>query len=160
VTDSHGRKAKTWIVLTGGRAGFALAATLFALIIIGAIVAASFALGMLEQYGGRVALSSEQAREAAEWGIAETAANLPAASLSAIPIGAPALDLGTIQLAEGLQASRTVSRLTSTLFLFRSQGTQHDRTGRPLASRWVASLVRLNPSGSAVQTERGWIQLF
>jgi hypothetical protein len=160
MTDCRVPKTKAWTVLTRGREGFALATALFALIIIGAIVAASFALGMLEQYGGRVALSSEQAREAAEWGIAEAAASLPAASLSAIPVGAPALDLGTIQPAAGIEASRTVSRLTSTLFLFQSRGTQHDRTGRPLASRWVASLVRLNPSGSAVQTERGWIQLF
>ncbi len=160
MTDCRRPKAGGWNGLIGGREGFALATALFALIIIGAIVAASFALGMLEQYGGRVALWSEQAREAAEWGLAEAAQNLPAATLGSIPIGAPALDLGTIQPAAGVEARRTVSRLTSTLFLIRSQGIQHDPTGRPLASRWVASLVRLIPSGSAVQTERGWIQLF
>jgi hypothetical protein len=146
--------------LADGRGGFALATALFALIIIGAIVAASFALGMLEQYGGRVALSSEQAREAAEWGLADAAANLSEASLGAMAIGAPALDLGTIQPTAGVEASRTVSRLTSSLFLIRSRGIQHDPTGRPLATRWLASLVRLIPPGTVVQTERSWIQLF
>jgi hypothetical protein len=140
--------------------GFALVATLFALLIIAAIIAGSFAAARLEVQAARVSLFTEQAREAAEWGVADAEANLSAANLGELVVGAPPVDLGAIQPAVGISSSRQVSRLTSALFLVRAQGVRRDAAGRPLASRWVGSLVRIKAPGNLVQIERGWIQLY
>jgi hypothetical protein len=140
--------------------GFALIATLFGLLIMAAIVAGSFAAARLELQAARVSLFTEQAREAAEWGLADVAANLSAANLGDLVVGAPPVDLGGIQPAVGISSSRQVSRLTSALFLIRAQGVRRDAAGRPLASRWVGSLVRIKAPGILVQIERGWIQLY
>jgi hypothetical protein len=140
--------------------GFALATTLFALIIIGAIVAGSFATARLELKAGEVSLFTEQAREAAEWGLTDAVANLSASGLGELVIGAPPVDLGAIQPTVGISSSRQVSRLTGALFLVRAQGVRRDAAGRVLSSRWVGSLVRIVSPANLVQIERGWIQLY
>jgi hypothetical protein len=137
--------------------GIALAAAIFALAVIGAIVAGNFFLGRLEQQSGRSLLFAYQAHAAAEAGLAEAAANISAGVLEQLAVG-ELLDLGTLDLGTGVSVSRHLSRLTADLFLIRARGTRFDAGGNPLATRSLGSLIRL-VNTDVTPVERGWTQL-
>ncbi len=124
-------------------AGFALATAMFALAVVGALVAGSFFAGYLEQQSGRNVTYAGQAREAAEAGLAEAISALEAPVLAKLTAGGVAVDVGTTQLAEGVTVHITVARLTSRLYLFRAQGTRHDALGGALATRTLGLLAQL-----------------
>ena len=65
--------------------GIALALAIFALVVIGALVAANFFVGRLEQQSGQNSLYARQAAEGAESGLLEAVALLPASTLVALP---------------------------------------------------------------------------
>lgn len=146
--------------------GIALAVAIFALVVIGAMVAGNFFAGRLEQQSGQNAFFAGQAAEAAEAGLTDAMATTSAAALDALSVSGPPLDLGTITLNGGVIANRQVSRLTSSLFLIRALGTRQDASGAPLARRSVGLLVRVatdSSTGTAVVVplaERGWVQLY
>lgn len=146
--------------------GIALAVAIFALVVIGAIVAGNFFAGRLEQQSGQNTFFAGQAAEAAEAGLTNAIATTPAATLDALPVGGPPLDLGTITLGDGVSANRQVSRLTTSLFLIRALGTRQDASGSPLARRSLGLLVRVATDSStgapvvAPLAERGWLQLY
>lgn len=121
----------------------ALAVALFALVIIGTLVAGTFFSGRLEQQSGQNTLFSGQASEAAEAGVTEALANTDPTALEAMVVGGPALDLGTVTLGGRVSVSRQVSRLTSTVFLIRALGSKSDAGGRPLATRALGSMAHL-----------------
>ncbi|HYF39665.1 MAG TPA: hypothetical protein VD930_08265, partial [Gemmatimonadales bacterium] len=123
--------------------GMALAVALFAMVVIGAMVAGSFFAGQLEQQSGHNTFYSSQASEAAEAGISDAIGTLKPATLLALAAGGPASDLGTVSLGTRVDASRQISRLTSSLFLIRSQGYRRNAAGTPLATRSSGTLVRL-----------------
>jgi hypothetical protein len=150
-------------------AGFALAMAMFTLAVIGALVAASFLPGRLEQQSGYNVTYASQAREAAEAGLADAVGALTAPVLEPLVSGV-ALDLGTITLGEMITAQTTVARLTSRLFIVRSRGARHDAAGGELAAHTVGLLVRIastaasTPEDAALPTviplvERSWIRL-
>jgi type II secretory pathway component PulK len=139
--------------------GIALAVALFALAVMGAIVGGNFFAGQLEQQSGRNTLFAHQAAEAAEAGLSDATASLPAATLEALPLGGEPLDLGTITLEGRVSVSRQVWRLTAKVFLIRARGIRTDAAGAPLAARSLGSLVQLVSTDVTV-LERGWVQLY
>jgi hypothetical protein len=125
----------------------ALALAIFALVVVGALVAGAFLAGHLEQRTGRGTLYAAQAADAAEAGAAETLASWDAATLNALAPGAtaafPPVPLG------GRTAYRpTVTRLNGQLFLIQSLGTRANAEGGTLARRTVGVVARLVSLGS------------
>jgi hypothetical protein len=139
--------------------GIALAVALFALAVIGAIVAGNFFAGRLEQQSGRNTLFAHQAAEGAEAGLSDATSNISAATLESLPVGGEPLDLGTLTLEGRVSVSRQVSRLTANVFLIRARGIRTDAAGAPLAARSLGSMVRLVNTDVTV-IERGWVQLY
>jgi hypothetical protein len=144
------------------RRGIALPVALFALVVIGALVAGNFFAGRLEQQSGQNSLFTAQAAEAAEAGLAEALSTTTSASIDALVIGGSPADLGGLTLGDGLTVERQVSRLTATLFMIRATGVRQNAAGIPLASRSAGLLVRLvaSPAGLAPLAERAWVQLY
>jgi hypothetical protein len=146
--------------------GMALAVAIFALVIIGALVAANFFAGRLEQQSGQNSLFTRQAAEGAETGLQEALATMPASTLAALPVGGVPLDLGTGTISPRVRVERQVARLTGTLFFLRVRGTRQDAAGAPLAARALGTLVHLvpDPAGGPLSvvrlTQRGWVQLY
>jgi hypothetical protein len=123
--------------------GMALAVALFALVIIGILVSGTLFSGRLEQQSGANTIYGSQAAEAAEAGLSDAIGTTTAPTILPLAVGGAALDLGTVSLGGRVDATRQVSRLTSSLFLIRSNGTRRNASGGPLASRSAGTLVRL-----------------
>ncbi len=148
--------------------GFALATAMFALAVIGALLAGSFLPARLEQQSGYNVTYASQAREAAEAGLVETVGALEAAALEPLVAGGVALDLGTAKLGEMITAHTTVARLTNYVFIVKSQGTRHDASGGALATRSLGLLVRLGAAAGEAGAlpvviplaERSWVRLY
>lgn len=122
--------------------GVALAMAIFALVIIGILVAGSFFAGRLEQQSGQNTLFAAQAAEAAEAGLSDAlGGTYSATTLQAIPIGTSSATT-TATLASGISYTRSVDRLTDGLFLYRSVGNRQS-AGATVATRSVGTLVRL-----------------
>jgi hypothetical protein len=122
--------------------GVALAMAIFALVIIGILVAGSFFAGRLEQQSGQNTLFASQAAEAAEAGLSDAlGGTYNATTLQAIPVGSSSAG-ATVTLASGTTYTQSVDRLTSGLFLYRSVGTRQS-AGATVATRSVGTLVRL-----------------
>jgi hypothetical protein len=144
----------------------ALAVAIFALVMIGALVAANFFAGQVEQQSGQNSLFARQAAEGAETGLGEAITIVPASTLVALPVGGAPLDLGSSALSSNVRVDRQVSRLTGTLFFIRVLGTRQNAAGAPLAARALGALVRLvpdtlgGPPHLAPLSQRGWVQLY
>jgi len=127
--------------------GVALAVAVFALVVIGALVAGTFFAGRVEQQTGMNTFFSAQAAEAAEAGLNDALATQSAGAMLAMPIDpdpADAASLGTMSVvANKVSADRSISRLTDNLFLLRSTGTRVNGAGGQLASRSIGQLIRL-----------------
>ena len=156
-------------MIRGGRTderGMALAVAIFSLVIVGALVAANFYAGLVEQQSGQNSLFARQAAEGAEAGLQEALSAVPPSTLVTLPVGGTPLDLGASAVGPGVRVERQITRLTSRLFLLRARGTRHDAAGSALAVRALGSLVRLTPdpaggSPSVVPfSQRGWVQLY
>ena len=152
-------------------AGIALAAALFSLAVIGALVASTFFAGRLEQQSGQNMFFAVQAQEAAETGLAETTGSLDAASLQALSVGGVPLDLGTKAVGEQATVRVSVGRLSSRLFLMRARGERNDAAGGILATKTLGLMVQLAPGESedleaagapvvAPLVERAWVRLY
>jgi hypothetical protein len=123
--------------------GMALAVALFAMVIIGALVAGTFFSGLQEQQSGENTLFASQAAEAAEAGISDAVGTTTPAALLALVAGGAPVDLGTVSLGSRVDASRQLSRLTSSLFLIQSVGNRRNAGETALATRTAGSLIRL-----------------
>lgn len=125
--------------------GIALAVAIFALVVIGAIVAGTFFAARLEQQSGQATVYASQAAEAAETGLSDAilsqSANAPA--LLAMPLGAtttlPALSVGA-----NASATRQIQKLTNSVFLFTALGSRTNGAGASMAVRRLGALVRLD----------------
>jgi hypothetical protein len=149
--------------------GVALVAAMFALAIIGALVASSFFAGRLEQQSGQNTVFAAQAREAAEAALTESVAGLEVGTLESLPVGGAPLDLGTAVIGHGVTARSQIRRLTSGLFLIRADGQRHSPEGTPLAGRSLGLLIHVlapsagEPGSPAIVTplsERRWVHLY
>ena len=125
--------------------GMALAVAIFALVIIGALVAGAFYAGTLEQRTGRNTLYSAEAAQAAEAGAPAVLANWDAYALNNIGNNTTT-SLGTSYMTGRTDMKYTTSatRLNTQLFLISSLGSRIDAGGNELAQRTVATLARLS----------------
>lgn len=122
--------------------GMALAVAIFALVVIGALVAGTFYSGWMEQNTGQNTIYATQAAEAAEAGLSDAVSAGNASIYTPLAIGG-SVDLGTISLGGNVSASQTATRLTETVILVRSLGRRTDASGGILAQRSVGTLTRL-----------------
>jgi hypothetical protein len=125
--------------------GMALAVAIFALVVIGALVAGAFYAGTLEQRTGRNTLYAAEAAQAAEAGPTAIMANWDQYDLNNMAVG------GTLPLGSTYMTGRTdmkyttnVTRLNPQLFLISSLGARVDAAGNNLAQRTVATMARLS----------------
>ena len=123
--------------------GMALAVALFALVIIGMLVAGTFFSGRLEQQSGQNTFYAGQAAEAAEAGISDAIGSAVPTTLMGLPVGGAALDLGTVSLGSRVDVTKSLSRLTSSVFLIRTVGSRRNAAGTAMATRSAGSLLRL-----------------
>jgi hypothetical protein len=121
--------------------GIALAVAIFALVVVGALVAGAFFAGNLEQRTGRNAVYASEAADAAESGISTVFANWDPA-LNGIAVGDSLAESAT-SLGARIAVTPKVFRLNNELFLVRSLGRRTDGSGRVLAQRTVATVGRL-----------------
>ena len=122
--------------------GMALAVAIFALVVVGALVAGAFYAGNLEQRTGRSAMYSAQAADAAEAGAAAVLGAWGAdPAIAALPVNGSTV-LAQTALGAHNAYQPTVFRLTDGMYMIRSQGTRTDAGGNVLAQRVVALLAR------------------
>jgi hypothetical protein len=126
----------------GTEAGFALAAAVFALLILSALAAGAFYAAFEEVRIGRNSRAAEAAFEAAEAGLGRAAADGPPGGWGAMPVGDSSLFTGALPAGTG-RFSGAYLRLSGQLFLIRSTGTDAAGEGQ----RTVAALARLDSTG-------------
>ena len=122
--------------------GMALAMAVFALVIIGVLVAGAFFSGRLEQRSGANSVLATEAFEAAEGGVAYTVSpdGWNTATFNALAVGTDAVQ-APVSFGANLQAVPTVTKLNASVYLVRSEG-QRLSGGNVLARRLVGTLVR------------------
>jgi hypothetical protein len=130
----------------GGRKtelGIALPVALFALVVIGALVAGNFFAGRLEHQAGQYSVYRSQAIEAAEAGLTDVVATAVLSGIASLPVGGMPMDLGTVAAGTGVSVSRQITRLTATLFLIRVTGVRQNGAGTAIATHSLGLIARL-----------------
>jgi hypothetical protein len=129
--------------------GVALVMTIFALVVVGALVAGSFFVGRAEQLTGYNTVWAAQAGEAAEAGLSDATANLDAATYLGLPVWTPAapneMVRGPNQVSgmPSLVYTTRVRRLNQQLFRVATTGQKVAPGGRVLGSQPLVQLVRI-----------------
>jgi hypothetical protein len=125
--------------------GIALVLALFALVVIGALVAGAFFVGRVEQVTGYNTVWASQAGEAAEAGLANALAQDPA-NYTGLAVWTPAngvsLALPTVT-SGGMAYTDTIRRLNNSLFEARSVGRRVGAGGLVLAQQTLVQLIRI-----------------
>ncbi len=124
-----------------GERGIALAISVFAMVVIGGLVGATFYVGHLEQRSGRNTMYATQSFEASEAGLTSvlTAWNN---SYNSMAVG-DTMTLPTVNLSGMVSFTPALTRLNSNLFLVKSTGRRTDAGGNIMAKRTVGALSRL-----------------
>ena len=123
--------------------GIALVMAVFAIVVIGALVAGTFYAGRLEQRTGLNSMSGAQSFEAAEAGLADVLDNWDTAIYNAMAPG------DTMTLPSVYMGGNTtwyvnrVTRLNDNLFQIISAGAKADAGGNIMAQRVVGTFARL-----------------
>ena len=116
--------------------GVALAMAIFALVIIGILVAGSFFAGRLEQQSGQNTLFAAQAAEAAEAGLSNALGTTQQRDdAQAIPIGTSSAG-ATVNLASGISYTPSVDRLTEAFSCTGRSGPARAPVQRWPPARW------------------------
>src|SRR6476620_7246333 len=123
--------------------GIALAVAIFALVVIGLLVAGTFYAGRLEQQSGENAFYANQAGEAAQAALTQTVQGTSSSALLAITPGNSSAG-PSLSLAQHSGATTTIKGLTSSVWLVTAVGSKTNVSGTQLAARSLAQLVRLN----------------
>ena len=124
-----------------GSRGFALAASLFALVLMAALIAGVFFAARQEMRLGENVQSAERAFDAAEAGLHSALARWDPGAYDGLPAGGSAGFSGALPLGTG-SFSGSVLRLNRRLFLVQSTGQDPGGVSR----RTLAGLVRLVPA--------------
>lgn len=119
--------------------GIALAVAIFALVVVGGLIAGSFFVAMLEQRVGRNTIRQQAAFNVAETASQDVALNWNTGTYNGLAVGGQVVDNGTAP--DGGWYRRTVKRLGSMVFLVSTQGFSRDSTSRST----VGYLLRLKP---------------
>ena len=125
--------------------GMALAVAIFALVVIGALVAGAFYASTLEQRTGRNSMFAAEAAQAAETGPMSVLGNWDSYALNNMGNGTT-VALGTTPMFGRTDMNYTVraTRLNDQVFLLTSLGSRTDGAGTELAQSTVATLARLS----------------
>jgi hypothetical protein len=123
--------------------GIALAVAIFALVVIGALVAGTFFAGRLEQQTGENTFYANQATEAAQAALTQTVQTTTSSALLAIGQGKSSTGT-TVSLGGRVSATPTIKQLTSSIWLVTAVGQKTDAAGHQLAARSLGQLIRLN----------------
>ena len=122
--------------------GIALAMAVFALVIIGVLVAGAFFSGRLEQRGGTNSVMAAEAFEAAEGGLAYTINDgWVTSTFNALAVGASSVQ-PPVAIGSAAQATPTVTKLNPAVYLVQSEG-QRLIAGNVVARRLLGTLVRV-----------------
>ncbi len=128
--------------------GMALAVAIFALVVIGALVAGTFYAGRLEQQTGQNGFYAVQASEAAQGAMTQYVQSYNGATLTALPIGGATTQGSQVSIGDGV-ATPSITRLTSNVWLVSAVGSRKAGT-KTLATTSVAKLYRLNQAQISV----------
>lgn len=127
--------------------GVALVLAVFAMVVIGALVAGTVLVGRLEYQSSQAALYAASAQEAAEAGLVDRIDTWDVMVYNEMPIGEGSAILGgTVQLGtpgSNIEYSDRVTRFNNTMFLIESTGRRLGAGGTVLAERTVAGFMRL-----------------
>ena len=135
------RKQRETRTLARDERGMALAIALFAIVVIGALVAGTAFAGQLEMGGGRSALATSQAAEQAETGLAEAFENW---STTWNSMAAGTSSAGPTTTTGFNRRSYQVTRLGGVLAYVRATGERLSAGGDILASRELGMLARIH----------------
>jgi hypothetical protein len=125
--------------------GMALAVAIFALVVIGALVAGIFYASTLEQRTGRNSIYAAEAAQAAETGPMTVLANWNQYVNNNMPNGqTTALGATNVPGRTDMKYDVSVTRLNDQMFLLTSTGTRLDGAGNELARSSVGTLARLS----------------
>jgi len=124
-----------------GERGIALAIAVFAMVVIGGLVGATFYVGHLEQRSGRNTMYATQSFEASEAGLTSVLTTWNG-SYNSMVVG-DTMTLPTVNLSGMVSFTPELTRLNPNLFLIKSTGRRIDAGGNVLAERTVGSLSRL-----------------
>lgn len=124
--------------------GMALAVAVFALVVVGALVAGAFFAGNLEQATGRNSVYAAEAADAAEAGAANVLSDWDQFNLNNIATGDSVLVPLTQSLGARVSVTPKVIRLNQDLFLVRTFAKRTTAGGSTLAQRTVATVARLS----------------
>ena len=144
-TDRGGRgdEAPSAVRALSEQSGAALALAIYALAVLGALVAGVFFLALAEHRVGRNTLALAHAVAAAEEGAVHALAAWDAGAMATLTPGDSAPFAGVTAAATG-RFEGTVTRLGASSFVIRSAGSAVDRTAR----RVVGLLVRTDSAGA------------
>ena len=132
--------------------GMALAVAIFALVVIGALVAGTFFAGRLEQQSGQNTFYASQASEAAEAAIAQSlGGSLTSATMLSLATNGGSTTLSSVPLGAHVVGTPSVTRLTSSVWLLKGKGERQNAGGTTVASRSLGQLVRLNQANVKVK---------
>jgi hypothetical protein len=125
--------------------GMALAVAIFALVIVGALVAGAFFAGNLEQSSGRNSVYAAEAADAAEAGAAAVLADWDQFNLNNLAVKDSATVVVSTSLGSKISVTPKVIRLNDEMFLVRTfaKRTKSGGASDILAQRSVAELARL-----------------
>jgi hypothetical protein len=123
------------------RRGMALAVAIFALVVVGALVAGAFFAGHLEQRTGRNTVYAAQATDAAEAGLATMMGGWDAMALAPGAIN-DSTTVAKTSLGGRNYYTGKVIRVADGLYVVKSLGTRTDASGNILSQRLVATLAR------------------
>lgn len=120
--------------------GIALPMAIFALVVIGGLVAGAFFVATQEQTVGRNTVKLQQAFAAAEAGVQLQVANWSSTANNALDVGDSITFSGTVTSGPGWYRG-SIRKLSDLLFLVRAEGFNRDSTTR----QQVGMIVRLRP---------------
>ncbi len=122
--------------------GIALVMAVFAIVVIGALVAGTFYAGRLEQRTGLNSMSGAQSFEAAEAGLVDVLDNWDTSIYNAMATG-DTMTLPSVSMGGNTSYVNRVTRLNDNLFQVISAGTKADAGGNVMAQRVVGTFARL-----------------
>jgi hypothetical protein len=131
--------------------GIALAVAVFALVVIGALVAATFFSGRLEQQTGQNTVYATQAAEAAEAALSQAIGATTGPEMYEMVAGGNFTDLPAPSLGGYVTGQPSMRRLTNSLWLLQAVGRRRNGVGTELARHSLAQLIRANQANISVK---------
>ena len=143
------------IIPRGNERGMALPLAVFALVIIGALVAGIFFTGRVEQRSGTNTAASAQAFEAAEAGVTTVLSRWTAGNYSAVQPGY-STSIARTSLGGKAAFNAEIERISRETFLLTVEGEQFRSATQDdanlIATRTVARLLKLDPVSMSVSS--------